>query len=209
MNWKRILLFLTTIFIVVGILLLIYGIRNIYNTNLISENYIEIKANFKDTTLYERSESGNLYTLNYSYTVDGLQYQISTDYATSIIPKTGSKKSIKYNPNNPSEAILVGGSSNTMVIIFGFLFTVIPIMINLGKKSILGQLSPTLQKIFYISIGLIFIIFGLVFYWILCMGSDSLSIINAFQNFGFITIIPILFIIFGVINTLYFIFNRK
>ena len=208
MNWKKILTFLTIIFITVGILLLIYGIRNIYNTNLISENYIELNATFKDTTLYERSESGNLYTLNYSYMVNGLQYQISTDYATSIIPKIGSEKLIKYNPSNPSEAIFVGGS-NTLVIILGFLFTIIPIMINLGKKSMLGQLSPTLQKIFYISIGLIFIIFGLTFYWILCMGSDSLSIINAFQTFGFITIIPILFMIFGIINTLYLIFNKK
>ena len=208
MNWKRILTFLTIIFISVGILLLIYGIRNIYNTNLISENYIEINATFKDTTLYERSESGNLYTLNYSYTVNGLQYQISTDYATSIIPKTGSEKLIKYNPSNPSEAIFVGGS-NTMVIILRFLFTIIPIMISLSKKSMLGKLSPTLQKIFYISIGLIFIIFGLAFYWILCMGSNSLSIISAFQTSGFITIIPILFIILGLINTLHFIFNKK
>ncbi len=209
MNWKRIMLFLTIIFIVVGILLLIYGIKNIYNTNLISENYIEIEANFKDATLYERSDSGEVYTLNYTYTIDGLQYQISTDYTTGIIPKIGSKKLIKYNPDNPSEAIFVGDVSNTMIIFFGFLFTVIPIMINLGKMSILGKMSPMLKKIFYIFIGLIFIIAGVAFYRILCMELNSYSIINAFQNFGFVSIIPILFIIVGVINTLYFIFNKK
>lgn len=32
--------------------------------------------------------------------------------------KIGSEKSIKYNPNNPSEEIFVGVSANTYIVIF-------------------------------------------------------------------------------------------
>ena len=54
-----------------------------------------------------------------------------------------------------------------------------------------------------------FILFGIVFYWMICMGVDSFSIKNAFETAGIISIIPLLFIFFGLINTLYYLFDKK
>ena len=43
------------------------------------------------------------------------------------IPSVGSKRTIKYDPTNPSNAIITGFNGNFVSIFIGFMFCIIPI----------------------------------------------------------------------------------
>ena len=113
------------IFPTIGLVLTIMGILLNVNANKISKNYVEVIGYYKDKIYASTDDGTKLYNLEYLYTVNGDQYVIETDYITNIIPKYGSEKKIKYNPENPSEAIISGFNSYYIMIITGIGFLII------------------------------------------------------------------------------------
>lgn len=73
---------------------------------------------------YESDEDGgsNLYYFYVRYIVDGKEYSIKSKY-TSSYRRIGSKVIVRYNSEDPEDAVIV----DKMIIIFGLIFIVIGI----------------------------------------------------------------------------------
>lgn len=196
---KKELLFIS-IFILVGVVLLFFGVKSTYSRMEKTKNYVSIEGTFVGSNIYSSDDDGTTYTLTYSYRVNGNKYEISTDYGTGSVPDIGTKKTIKYNPNNPHEAIISGMGSNGFLLIMGFMFVAIPLIILftsiINREPNTG--SAVHQKLLSIIIGSVFSIIGGAFYYIMCSSGNSLSIISALKANGFWVIIPILFMIIGI-----------
>ncbi len=173
MNYNRCFIFLIIVSIIIGGILLFIGINNIRSVN--SKNYIKTEAIYQRKEIYSSNDDEVTYSLIYSYIVDGKEYEIKTDYGTSIIPKQGSKRVVMYDIQNPKDAILKGGG-NDIVIICGLLFIIVPIIIFFGKKSMQGDLSPLQDKIYSVMIGIVLAGFGFAFYYMMCSGAPTLSL---------------------------------
>ena len=121
--WQGVLMGL--IFAVVGIALLFFAVSSI-------KTYKEKNASFIETTStvvdYKYNDEG-LQAIVVEYVVNGQTYQkISNSY--SNMPKSiGTEVSIKYNPNNPRDAIWTTDSTNFILPIFGGVFTLVGIAI--------------------------------------------------------------------------------
>lgn len=108
------------IFPITGLVLVILGINSSIKINQETQNYIETTGYYINSIYSTTDDEGTrLYNLQYEYTINGDQYIAETDYLTNNIPNVGSEKKIKYNPDNPTQAIIVGFDSNGMMIITG------------------------------------------------------------------------------------------
>lgn len=182
------------------------------NLNEKTKNYVSVEGKLCGYSAYD--SDGESYSLEYEYIVDGRKYYISTNYGVGVIPELGSVKTIKYNLNNPSEAIIAGAivadDSNVLWIVLGFMFffiALIMVMSESGKKSKKAKKIKSL-----ITSGLIGILFsglGISAYYMMCMGTDSLSLATGFKLFGTFAIIPVIFIILGILIMLMSIFPKK
>lgn len=197
--------------IVIGIVIIVFGIKGIINENIETKNYIKVEAKFVGTDS-EDSEGGT-YSLLYEYIVDGEAYYISTDYYTSIIPKEGSIKTIKYNPGNPDDAVIAGFGEKSLVLVLGFMFVGIPLIILMASSNKKDKSSPSVKKFksFITSLLISLVIFGIGFgfCYIMCLGTDNFSIWEAFKNSGGLIIIPLVFMIVGIYSLFVTLFGKK
>lgn len=115
--------------VLVGIGLLVYSFFNIKSYNEKNSKYIETESVVVDYD-YDTDEEGNeMRAIIVEYDVNGTKYKKkSTSYST-IVESIGSKVLIKYNPNNPSDAIWSNDSSNIFVPIVGGIFMIVGIVV--------------------------------------------------------------------------------
>lgn len=196
---KKDMLFLL-IPILLGIILLFFGVKITYEKSQETKGYVSTEGEFIGSSVYPSDEDGTTHGLKYLYKVDGVEYTISTDYGTGIAPKLGTKKTIEYNPSNPDEAVISGMGINGLLFILGFMFTAIPsipifLMLLNAKNETMPRIKDVLFGCFF---GLVFTIMGGGCYYAMCAGSDSLSLIYAFETNGLLISIPIIFIIVGI-----------
>ena len=195
---------------VIGVVMLYFGISGVYKLNNKTKDFKETTGYFTDYTIYSVDRDGTTYKLIYSYTVDGKQYTISSDFGTGTIPNKGSTKTIKYNPNNPRNAVIVGVNSQTFLIFIGLLFTFVPLIMILGFFRIFDKvkLKVDLMGIF---IGIFFSVMGLgIIYIYMLVGSFSiLDMLSSYSNYLVPCIISILFIIVGLFMIIKSIFFNK
>ncbi len=180
--------------ILMGIISLVFGIINVYNTNEKTKDYIIIDGKFEQSSVYSKDSDGITYRLTYSYVVNNKEYYISTDYGTSIVPKLGSEKTIKYNPYDPKEAIFTGLGVNAIFLLGGLLLCGVPLMIILRSAILLGILFTSI---------------GSLTYYIMCPSTNSLSLIEAFKTNGAWVLIPIIFVIVGIYIAVSALFMKK
>lgn len=114
--WQRLLFNL--VFLIVGIVLIIYGISSNINSN--NKNFVETTATIID---YDYDHEG-LAAIIVEYTVDNQKYQDMSDYRSSNPKSIGSSIEIKYNPDYPNEVIWSNGFTNVLIIIMGIVFTI-------------------------------------------------------------------------------------
>lgn len=136
------------------------------------------------------------YKLTYIYTVNGIEYSVTTDYGTNYIPDENSSREIKYNPNNPEEAIITGTNSKNGLIFFGAFFTFGAITFILAALSVLGYFDKFKIDILGAYIGLLFFIIGIGI--ILFQTGTTTSLIETIKSFGLWIFIPIMFVIVGI-----------
>ncbi len=179
-----------------GILMLFFGIRDTYRLNKEIKNYIATNGYYKDYEIYKTDEDGTTYKLTYAYTVDNQEYYIETDYATNYIPEKNSVREVKYNPNNPDEAVLVGTNSKNGLIYFGAFFTFGSLTFILAALSVSGYFDKFKVDIVGAYIGLLFFIIGIGI--ILVQTGTTMSLVKTIKSLGLWILIPIMFVIVGI-----------
>ena len=193
---------LYVICVIIGAVLLYMGITGTDSRSERTEHYLTTDGYFVDCELYSESEYDHIknrhtsatYLLIYSYVVDGCEYRITTDYATSIIPKENSTRQIQYNPEDPAEAVIAGAGKLSGLILIGLMFVVIPVIICVGRLYLSGMIRKGF-RLFEFGLGAVLAFFG---YGAVYAMSDGFSIVKAFQAAGFISVIPTVLIAAGV-----------
>lgn len=108
MDFRMVISFLLVCSVlIIGIVCLWFGIKDTYKLNKITREYSTTNGYFKDYEIYNKSRDGITYRLFYTYEIEEKEYTIATDYGVGMIPEKNSIREVKYNPDNPSEAILV------------------------------------------------------------------------------------------------------
>ena len=201
-NFKQVVLYLfLSLFILIGIVMLYFGISNSFKNFSKTNNYVKTIGYFVDYEIYNSDEDGTTYKLIYSYNVNNKEYTVSTDYGTNMIPKGGSSRTIKYNPSNPSEAIISGGSSEIVLLLIGIMFTMIPFVIFINMSSKIKEKLDNLSfNVTTLLIGIVFLIIG---FMALYMMTGTFSIIEMYKSFSINYLIPylilLMFIIVGIL----------
>lgn len=124
-SWQGILF--GVLFIVVGVALLIYAVKTISSYNEKSQTYQEVIGYVID---YDYNNDG-LRSIIVEYQVNGKTYKkISNEYSDN--PRTiGSEITLKYNPNNPVDAIWINDSTNVILPVFGGIFSLAGALITI------------------------------------------------------------------------------
>ena len=133
-QWQGVLFGL--IFAIVGIALLCFAVSSIKTYNEKNETFVETTSRVVD---YKYNDE-RLQAIVVEYVVDGQTYQkVSNSY--SNMPKSiGTEVSIRYNPNNPQDAIWTSDSTNIVLPIIGVVFILAGIIVVIssiknGKKQ--------------------------------------------------------------------------
>lgn len=193
----------------IGIFLLGFGIKNTLELNKKTENYAVTEGYLSD---YELRESGSStdrrysYYLTYSYVVDGREYTVTTDYGSGSVPEIGSTKEIKYNPQNPEEAVIAGMNGSIIMIFMGVMFTLIPGVFVMIFLSNAGVFEKCPIRVFDLFIGLVPIVIGSGAFYLM---ADGFSFKAAFSAGGPFALIPLLLIAVGVLIIVKNVFPKK
>lgn len=183
-----------------GFLCLFIGIKDTYNFNKKTKDYVTTEGYFKDYNIYNIDEEGTTYKLIYEYEVDGKKYMVSTDYGVEKIPAVNSVRKVKYDPNNYEKAVLVGTNRNNGLIYFGAFFVLGGMVFVLIFLQIKGVFDKIKIDVIGTYIGVIFTIIGIGI--ILLQNGMTSSFIETVKTMGFWILIPIMFIIVGIFQTI-------
>ena len=178
-----------------------------YRLNSITKGYIATDGYYRECDIFSSDEDGTTYKLTYVYTVNNKEYSVTTDYGTNYIPEENSSREIKYNPNNPEEAIITGTNSKNGLIYFGAFFTFGSITFILAALSVLGYFDKFKVDILGTYIGFLFFIIGIGI--ILFQTGTTTSLIETIKSFGLWILIPIMFIIVGIIQIVKCLLKKK
>lgn len=193
--------------LVSGVLMLYYGITNTNKLNKISKEYNSIIAYYKDYNIYSINKDNNkTYRLNYTYIINNKEYTISTNYGSNYIPQQGSTREVRYNPNNPEDAFLVGTNKNTILIFMGSFFVLCSLGFIFSILNNLGIFNIDKINIPGLFIGIILLIVG--FGIIIFQNNITQSFRETCRSFGIFIIIPLMFIIIGIVQIINCIFKK-
>lgn len=112
--------------IIVGILLLFFGIKSVKTYKENKENYIETTATVIDYYYPGLSDEGAQIVVEYE--VNSQKYTAKSNYKTTSPKSIGEKITILYNPSKPEEAIFPGGS-NYIIVSVGAVFTLVGLLL--------------------------------------------------------------------------------
>lgn len=121
--WQGFLLGL--IFAIIGFAILCSSVSSIKVYNEKNETYIETNSKVVD---YTYNDEG-LQAIIVEYVVDGQTYKKYSNTYSTAAQSIGTEVSIKYNPNNPNDAIWTVDSNNIVLPLFGIAFLLIGIFI--------------------------------------------------------------------------------
>lgn len=201
---------LVSITFISGILMLFFGIRDTYKLNNNTRGFITTNAYYKDYEIFNSDKDKTTYKLNYVYDVDGIEYEVSTDYGLGTIPDINSIREVKYNPDNPSESILVGLNNKKGLIYAGAFFVLGSIPFILFGLMMLGLFDKVKIDVIGTYIGFAFLIIGIGI--ILLQNAETFVLLETIKNMKLWFLIPIMFIVVGIyqiINCLIIKKNKK
>lgn len=200
--------FLVLSVLIIGVSCLFFGIRDTYKLNKITREYVVTEGYFTDYKIYNTSKKdGATYKLIYTYKVDEKEYTVATDYGVGYIPEIDSVRRVKYNPNNHSEAVLVGTSGSNFLIYFGAFFTLGGSVFVLAALYIKGVFDKVKIDVMGTYVGFVILIIGIGI--ILFQNGTTLSLIETIKSMGFWFTIPLLFIILGIFQIIKCLFLVK
>lgn len=189
--------FLVLVVFLSGVVMLFFGIKDTCQLKIKTKNYITTSGYYSNYDIFESDEDGTTYKLTYTYKVNEKEYSITTDYGTNYIPEENSTREIKYNPNNPEEAILAGTNSKNGLIYLGAFFTLGSLTFIIAALSMLGYFDKIKIDVLGTYVGLLFFIIGI---GIILLQTETTSFIETIKSFGLLIIIPIMFMVVGIIQ---------
>lgn len=192
--------FLVLVVFLTGIVMLFFGIKDTYQLKIKTKNYIITSGYYSDYDIFKSDEDWTVYKLTYTYEVNEKEYSITTDYGTNYIPEENSTREIKYDPNNPEEAIITGTNSKNGLIYFGAFFTLGSLTLIIAALSVLGYFDKFKIDVLGTYVGLLFFIIGIGI--ILFQTGTTTSLIETIKSFGLLISIPIMFIVVGIIQVI-------
>ena len=146
------ILFLAAFFIA-GAAVTFIGAKDIYVKNVLSRDWNEVEAVYAGSKPYRGKNVK--YFLYYSYVAGGSEYTVMTDYTNRTIPEQGSTKTIKYDPDNPANAVFAAHNANVPLFIAGLVFVAFPLVFIAFMFR-----KVNISKILF---GIIFAMFGFIF----------------------------------------------
>ena len=191
----------------IGFFLLFFGIRDTFQVHEKTKNYLTTTGYLKDSISDTNAKNEVTYQLIYQYEVNGKFYDIKTDYSTNYISTQNSMREVKFNPNNPEEAILVGTNSSTFLIFIGAFFLLGSTAFILLAFTVLGYLDRFQLDIMGIYIGFIFLIVGIGI--ILFQNGITMSFLETIKSLGLWSLIPFSFIGVGIFQIVKCLFQKK
>ena len=180
---------------VIGICCLFFGIKETIQLNKTTKNYLTTNGYFSDYQIYRTDKKNTTYELFYTYEVNGKKYTISTNYGTNYIPEENSIREVKYNPNNPSESVLVGTNNHNFLIYFGAFFTLGSFAFILAGLYAKGLFDKTKINVMELYFGFCFLPIGIGI--ILFQNGTTSSLLETIKSLGAWIFIPLAFIVVG------------
>lgn len=204
---------LSVICVIIGVILLYMGISGANRLSKSTEHYVRTDGYFTEYMLYSESAYDHIknkhtaatYLLTYSYFADGVEYRITTDYATAVIPEYNSVKQIRYDPDNPEKAVISGAGSNSALILVGIMFVTVPVIICVGGLFYFGVITKGFEFLGF-AMGTVLTVIG---YGAIYALTDGFSIVKAFQKVGPVSIIPAALIVAGIYQMIKCLFPGK
>lgn len=187
--------------------MLFFGISDIYRLNQKTKNYITVNGYYKNYDIYASDEHGTTYKQTYTYKAYNKEYSITTDYQTNYIPSNNSIREVKFNPDNSEEAVLVGINSKNDLVYMGTFFSLVSFTFIIFYFTIRGYFDKFKIDIIGTYIGAIFVIIGIGI--ILFQNGTTMSFIETIKLFGLWILIPLMFIVVGIIRIIKCLFLKK
>ena len=136
--WQGILI--SSIFVIVGIIVLFFSVKNI-------KTYNEKKATFTEATAkvidYAHDDEG-LQAIIVEYNINGVTYKKQSNVYSNMPKSIGTEVGIYYNPNNPADAIWKNDSTNIIMPLLGGIFTVVGLIaMFFSVKQNKSDIQPT------------------------------------------------------------------
>ena len=135
----------------------------------------------------------------------GTEYFVETDYGSGVIPEIDSVRTVLYEPENPENAIIKGGTASVTYLTIGFMFTFIPLFMIFCWLWINGKIKLNVNVFDFTAGFLIFAVGELCLY----MMGGSVFPWNAFGSMGFLAIIPTLMAVVGIFQMVKTVVNGK
>lgn len=195
---------LVAVVLLSGIVMIFFGVRNTLRFTEKTRNYVSTQGEYAGKEIYSTDEDGTTYRLVYTYTVDGNQYTVLSNSGTQIIPKLGTEKEVRYDPQNPEKAVIAGDGVHTVLLFMGSLFAGGALLMILAALHVTGKMPNV--SIIEVLMGLLFAGFGLGMLYLCC---GSLSPIAAFANLGLFTLVPIMLLAAGIFLLIRGLRNKK
>lgn len=190
-----------------GIVMLFFGIKDTYKLNKSTRGFVTLNAYYKDYEIYGSNENGITYKLNYVYTINGVEYKVSTDYGTNYIPDENSVRVVKYNPADPSKSILVGLNNKKGFIYGGAFFILGSMPFILFGLMRLGLFDKVKFDIIGAYVGFTFLIIGIGL--ISIQNAETMSLLETIKSMRLWFLIPIMFIVIGIYQIINCLVLRK
>ena len=203
---KLVIILLFSSALLVGTVLLFFGIKDSISLAIKTKDWFEAPCYFRDCSVYNVNKDGEtLYRLRYVFYSGGAEYFVETDYGSQVVPEIDSVRTVLYEPENPENAILKGGTASATYLTIGFMFTFIPLFMIIVWLWINEKINLNV-KAFDFTAG--FIIFAV---GELCVYTMSGSVFpwKAFSSMGFLAIIPTLMAFVGILQMAKTVFNGK
>lgn len=193
------------------------SILGIYQLSIEKEkykNYNTIIGEFESSNIYSSSDDGDTYSLTYRYYVRGTMYTVSTNYGTSLVPKKGTSRKIKYNKDNPSDAFVVGVELSELCLLVIFISFV---LLSCSLKKIIMKDSKKKEANIWdfsnqILIGILIIYGDSLIYELITGTKNFFSILEFFPSYGFVLLFVLVFLLLGIYfigYTVYTYFPKK
>ena len=119
--------------IIIGLVVLIFSINDIKKNNEKQKTYIETTATVVGYEECELDDNDIGQRFIAEYQIDRNKYQIVSNTCGTVTKGLNKKVSIKYNPNNPSDAIFANDKSVYIAAAVGVIFIICGFVVVLKK----------------------------------------------------------------------------
>lgn len=115
--------------LIIGVGICFFGVKNFKSEQAKHDTYIETTAivvGYEDCELDE-GDIGSRYIAEYK--IDRDTYQIKSNTCSNVTKGINSKVKIKYNPNNPSDAVFANDISRYILFPIGLVFVICAVIV--------------------------------------------------------------------------------